>query len=211
MRTFEEWMQYQKIEPGQLTSDEFAEWRAAYEEACVRQNQVDLWTIKPRPGVGDLVYAVAIRDEHHLWLFHWIKRSSKGDYFVLIPRDDRSWNPHASYHRDGRHHQKGHDQKWLVTQRQKPDASFKGNENVLTSPITVQDVRAVKAICDVADFSDIFEIPAEMLDRGKHDIAVDLIEREGKALWNPGKCVMQKRFTACVPEILVTLWQVPLE
>ncbi len=201
-------MQYQQMDPDQLTEDKLTELRALYEEARDRQSRVIPWTRTLRRRPGDLLYAVAVRDENRLWLFLWIRRSSKGDYYVFFPRDDGDWNPHASYHRDGRRHQKSHDHRSHVTQRQKPDACFRGTENVLTTPITAEAVRAVKAAWDIGQFSDTFEIPVDALDRGQHDIAIDVVEPGGAALWKPSsRVVMEKRFTDAAPEILVTLWE----
>jgi len=43
-------------------------------------------------------YAVAIRNSANLWLTLWVTRSPKGEFFVFVPRADRKWTPHASYH-----------------------------------------------------------------------------------------------------------------
>jgi hypothetical protein len=33
-----------------------------------------------------------------------VRRSTKGDIFVMILTGDREWDAHASYHRDGKRH-----------------------------------------------------------------------------------------------------------
>ena len=81
-----------------------------------------------RANSNDLLYAVAVRDGADLWLVLWVKRSTKSEYFVMFPRDEPGWDPHASYHRDGSLHQKSHDRKMLVFQRQVPGPAFKGTE-----------------------------------------------------------------------------------
>lgn len=54
-------------------------------------------------------YAVAIREGSNLWLTLWVTRSPKGEFFVLVPRAQRKWTPHASYHQSGTHHMKSYD------------------------------------------------------------------------------------------------------
>ena len=209
MRTFEGWMEYQRMDPRLLDAKGLAEWRHAYEGATERANRVQPWTPKARRDPADHLYAVAIRDGSSLWLFLWVRRSAKGEYFVLIPRPDGAWNPHASYHRDGRLHQKGHDQKMLpASQRQKPDSSFRGTEQMLSTPIEPETGREVKALCDPSQFSDIFEIPVEHITGRGHLIAIDLTERDAAALWTPSsEVIAQKRFAGVFPEILVTHWK----
>ena len=56
--------------------------------------------------LGEYRYAIAIEADGELWLTLWVKRSSKGEYFICYPRGRSTWNPHASYHGDGRCHQK---------------------------------------------------------------------------------------------------------
>jgi hypothetical protein len=68
----------------------------------------DAWQI-PKVGLmklklmasGEYRYAVAVRDEDaNLWLTLWVSRSQKGEFFIFIPRGDRDWDPHTSYHID---------------------------------------------------------------------------------------------------------------
>src|SRR5260370_35510785 len=41
-----------------------------------------------------------------LWVTLWVRRSPKGEFFVMMPRSDQDWTPHASYHLDGTVHMK---------------------------------------------------------------------------------------------------------
>jgi hypothetical protein len=69
-----------------------------------------------------------IDDGKDQWITLCVKRSPKGEYFVLIPRDS-SWDPHASYHLDGKYHQKSYAMKFMV-QRRQPLDQFKGTEHL---------------------------------------------------------------------------------
>jgi hypothetical protein len=48
--------------------------------------------------MGEHRYAVAIRKKSELWLTLWVRYSPKSGFFVLVPRADRGWDPHISYH-----------------------------------------------------------------------------------------------------------------
>lgn len=217
MRTFEEWMDYQGIEIAYLTDDELDSWRSTFEEACERARQQKDWTPKARGNPDDRAYAVAVIDGSDLWLALWVRRSAKGDYFVLIPRSDhardkgmRSWDPHVSYHRNGRFHQKSHNKPWMISQRQPPGPDFKGNENMLVTPLALESVRAVKARCDPDQYNGMLEVSVELFNEGKFCIAVDLTEAGGPALQHPGEIPCQKRFPDHVPEVVVTIYKYEL-
>src|SRR5258708_13438470 len=79
---------------------------------------------------GEYLYAVAIRDGSNLWLTLWVRRSRKGDVFVLVPRAERKWTPHASYHVDGTLHVKSYNRVSVSTKRQALTGTFKGPQNV---------------------------------------------------------------------------------
>jgi hypothetical protein len=208
MRTFEEWMAYQAVDIASLSDDEIKAWRSAYDKSREAQYQQRIWTPRVRANAKDLLYAVAVRDVSDLWLALWVKRSARCEYFVMFPRDKPGWDPHASYHRDGRLHQKSHDQKMLVSQRQIPGPGFKGTEQMLTTTLDLESVCAVKALCDPAQFTGVLEISGGILHQGGHTVAVDLTEANGSALAQPwSQIVMQKRFSEAIPEVLLTVWR----
>ena len=66
--------------------------------------KVGLMKLQSLPG--EHRYAVAIREGSELWLTLWVRRSPKGEFFVMVPRADRGWDPHNSYHLDGTFHGK---------------------------------------------------------------------------------------------------------
>ncbi len=159
-------------------------------------------------------YAIAVRDGDELLLFMRVKRSSKGDYYCFFPRDTDpvakrkygDWNPHASHHASGQSHQKSHGRKSLAKHMQLPDASFGGNENLVTTSIEPDDARRINKPIDADAFVEVFDIPSDVLNAGGYMLAVDLVEEGGPPLPHPGKIAMQHRFADCIPEILVTLW-----
>lgn len=208
MRTFEEWMDYQAVDVASLGKDELKAWHSDYDASCEAQRQRKIWTLRVRANAEALLYAAAVRDGSDLWLALWVKRNPKGDYFVMFPRDEPGWDPHASYHRDGRLHQKSHDRKMIVLQRQVPGPGFKGTEQMLTTTLDLESVRAVKALCDPSQFTGVLEIPGEILHQGGHTVAIDLTEANGSALAQPwSKIVIQRRFSDAVPEVLLTAWR----
>src|SRR5438093_6575327 len=105
-----------------------------------------------RPLTAGEMYAVAVRDKE-LFLFLRIRRNSKGEVFVMFPREGmfteekKAWNPHSSYHEDGRTHQKSFDQKLMVRQRPRPDKTFTGTQNIVATGITTEEAREINVRC----------------------------------------------------------------
>ncbi|HET9390981.1 MAG TPA: hypothetical protein VFO44_15140, partial [Steroidobacteraceae bacterium] len=110
LNSFEQWLEHQKL-PGPLTAEIETLLRRQYEAAVSRASahDPDLWMRKP-PQPGEYRYAVVIDDGADQWVTLCVKRSPKGEYFVLIPRDGE-WDPHASYHFNGQYHQKSYGMK----------------------------------------------------------------------------------------------------
>jgi len=85
--------------------------------------------MKLQPAPGEHRYAVAVREGSDLWLALWIRRSRKGEFFIMVPRGDRDWDVHTSYHLDGTLHMKSHGRKVLPpTKRQPLTGMFRGTE-----------------------------------------------------------------------------------
>jgi hypothetical protein len=155
------------------------------------------------------MYAVAVRDRGDLWLLCRIRRPRGGDIYVLLPRDEPGWDPHASYHQDGMRHVRSHNGRYLLDQRQRPDESFQGAESVFALAIQPGEVGLLKTPCTPEQFSDVFEINRQHLPLEEHHtLAVDLVEPGHEALTGPWReVVVQKWFRDAVPWILVTLWR----
>jgi hypothetical protein len=135
---------------------------------------------------GQHLYAVAVREESGLYLTLWVKRAQKGDVYVFVPRADRNWNPHTSYHWDGTFHCKDYDFKSLTQKRQPlTGRPFKGCENI--SMFAGHHPKAIGAICDPTIFTDVLEIPSGILGPRSGFVAVDLVEPgcEPLELYNP--------------------------
>ena len=167
------------------------------------------WSLRRKDrGVPGVDFAVAVRDGDALRLHLHLRREPEGDVYSNWPRSAPRWRPHASYHASG---QLSFGCLTRVYQRARPDAAFEKAENIVTTAISLEEVRAIDQRCDPADFAEIFEIPSSTLLAGpprQHTIAVDLVEVGGKEIWKPwSRPLGQKAFTDAVPWILVTLWE----
>jgi hypothetical protein len=40
-----------------------------------------------------------VREDDGLWLVLWVRRSTKREYYVIKPMNDKRWDVHASYPR----------------------------------------------------------------------------------------------------------------
>jgi hypothetical protein len=171
----------------------------------------------------NLWYAVAVRDGNNLCLYRSIRRNHKAEAFVFFPPADKwpdemqaesekaGWS-HATYHADGTV------QVWnmlgdRVAKRtqQKLDASFRGTEPLLTSPVILSELhREVDSIG--VHFADTFEISADKIAMPQADVSfqvgVDLVE-PGCSQYQMGSgwtVIDQKAFKDVEPWVLVTLW-----
>ncbi len=140
------------------------------------------------PDITEKMFAVAVRDGTDLFLWIRIRRAESGIYYVFATgREEeaewKKWNPHGSQHKDGRFHHKSFDHKvFPPEQRQKPDADFKGTEQLVTRPIAPDEPRLVGVICDPAKFDAVLEVPVSILSAKKYEtyVAVDLTEPDGQ-------------------------------
>ena len=130
--------------------------------------------MKLQPAPGEHRYAVAVREGSDLWLALWIRRSRKGEFFIMVPRGDRDWDVHTSYHLDGTLHMKSHGRKVLPpTKRQPLTGMFRGTEPL--GAFFGYGPKSVGAICDPAAFSGgVVEVGPCVLRPG--DGGVDLVE-----------------------------------
>jgi len=85
--------------------------------------------MKLQPVPSEYRYAVAVQGSD-LWLTLWVRCSRKGEFFVMLPRGDRDWNPHASYHSDGTLHIKSSGDKVIERKNQPLTGTFRGNEDL---------------------------------------------------------------------------------
>ncbi len=207
--TFDDWLVEQKFPPvADLTAEQLAVVRSTYEQVVASAPEVARWTPRARSSPTDNLYAVVVRDGADLWLYTWVRHSpEKNEFFMMIPRPDHSVDAHASLHAGGRFNLKGFGRLHWKRQRAKPDANFKGTVQLTMTPITLKAARGAMAVCDPAHFTDVFELsPSDIA--GTCTVAVDLVERGGAALATPwSRIVKQRRYTAHVPEVLITIWE----
>ena len=90
---------------------------------------------------------------------------------MLYPRGQGDWNPHASYHADGRYHSKSYDQKFMPEKRQ-PIAAFKGTEHLGI----FSGHSAGMAVCVREEFTNIICVPPGVLTSYRGAILVDFVE-----------------------------------
>src|SRR2546430_11762030 len=160
LSTFEGWLKYQGVDSATTTPEDMAKWRDIYGEVKERSlatPKVGLMKLRPL-GPGENRYAVAIREGSDLWLTLWVRRSPKGEFFVMIPRGDQGWDPHTSYHLDGTLHMKSHGRRSLPGQKRQPlTGTFRGAEHL--GVYMGHGPKSVGAICDPTAFSGILEVP----------------------------------------------------
>lgn len=167
-----------------------------------------------RIKMAEGMFAVAVRDGEELFLWLRIRRAASGDIYYMIPTgrtgpEWQKWDPHGSLHKDGRSHHKSFDRKMRAKAGQKPDTDFKGVENMVTRPVASDEPRAFGVICDPSDFSEVMEIPAEMLSPKKYEtaVSVDVTEPGGKPIITlPDRQVLLQRvFNDAIPHVLVSV------
>lgn len=174
LNTFEVWLQYQGY-PATGAPEEMEMRRRLFDESRKRSSasrKVGLMKLPPVPG--EYRYAVAIRDGLDLWLTLWVRRSAKGEFFIMMPRGDRDWDVHTSYHLDGTTHMKTHGRKFLPTNRQPLTGPFRGTEHL--GGYMGHGPKNVGAICNPADFSAVVEVPSGVLGPRHGVITVDIVQ-----------------------------------
>jgi len=204
LQTFEGWLRYQAVDPATTSAEELAAWQQEFEEARRRSAEAPkVGLMKFQPVPGEYRYGVAVRDGTDLWLTLWVRRSQKGEFFVMVPRGDRDWDAHTSYHLDGTLHMKSYGRKVLPAQRRQPlTGSFRGAENLCI--YAGHGGRITDAICDPALFSGVVEVPPGVLGPRHGAVAVDLVEPGHEPLdlfWK--RIVVQRIFRDTTPWVVI--------
>ena len=123
--SFGGFLEYQGIDRSSVSTAELAEWRDIFNESrATKLASARVGAMKLTKIEGMYQYAVAVREDSKLFLTLWVRRNKKFEFFVMIPRSDREWDPHISYHRDGRLHSKSFGEKNLIQERQPLTAPF---------------------------------------------------------------------------------------
>jgi hypothetical protein len=204
--TFEGFLKQQQLDTTPLPDDVENLLRRDYESrrAAVMAHDVRYMSSKPCPA-GQYRYAVAIEDGATLWLTLWVKRNSKGEYFMMYPRGPGDCNPHASYHRDGTYHQKSHNLKSLVQKRQPLD-QFRGAEHLGT----FGGHGAGSAICDPVAFTSVLRVPDGILEGLRGCVLVDFVEPGAAPAAHhrnvPGlRIVKEETYRDCSPWVVIAI------
>ena len=168
----------------------------------------------PKQLLGEHYFAVVGRDRGKLYPALWIRRSAEGEIFAFIPRESpaelltrNKWNPHASYHKDGRLHQKSFHMKTNLQQCQKPDANFKGVVNMMVTDFSAKDLRSVNITCSRESFADVIDIPMADMEDEPRLASIDIVETGGPGLPHPYELMQERRYAGFLPEILLSIWR----
>ena len=204
--TFEGWLKYQGVDTATAAPDELAMWRGLFDEGSERSLVTPkVGLIKIRPGPGEHRYAVAVREGSDLWLTLWVRRSWKGEFFVMTPRGDRDWNPHTSYHLDGTLHMKSFDHKVCAPQNRQPlTGAFRGTEHL--GSYNGHCPKRVGAICDPTAFSGVVEVAPGVLGPRDGAVVVDLVEPGCEPLsWPFTLVARQEVFRDILPWVVIRI------
>jgi hypothetical protein len=201
LETFEGWLRYQGFDAATLTSEELAEWCDIFDKArkdSLASPKVGLMKLRPVPG--EHRYAVAVREGPDLWLTLWVRRSKRGEFFVMVPRNDPGWDVHTSYHLDGTLHMKSFGHKTMSSKLQPLTGTFRGTAHLGANG--GHGPKRVGAICDPADFSGVVEVAPGVLGPRDGTVVVDLVEPgcEPITWWN---VVQQEVFRDTVPWVVI--------
>ena len=205
LSTFEGWLKYQGFDAAQLSPDELAMWRDTFED--VRRSSsatAKVGLMKLRVITGEYRYAVAVRDGGDLWLTLWVRRSPKGEFFVMMPRGDRGSDPHMSYHLDGTLHSKSYRHKSDLSRTLQPlTGTFRGTAHL--GAYGGHGPKGVGAICDPSAFNGVVEIPPGVLGPRDGQVVVDLVEPGCEPLKWFSPVVQQKIFRDVVPWVVIRI------
>jgi hypothetical protein len=173
---FGQYLRSQHVDPA-TTADVLAQYRDEFDKAVAKRAATPPMgeIFKPKEGglkQGEFIYAVAVREGGQLFLTMTVRRAPKGDVYVIYPRQED--NPHASYHHNGRFHQKRGEHESMEEQRQPLDASFRGSEHM--GMYGGHGPKIIGAVCNPDNFTDVMEVQPGILGRNDGFVAVDLVE-----------------------------------
>lgn len=207
LKTFDGWLRYQAVDASTTRPEDLAKLQRIFEE--VQQQRAanpKVWLMNLRPVSGEYKYAVAVREGTELWLVLWVRRSPKGEFFVLRTMNDRDWNPHTSYHLDGTRHMKSHDRKVLPPQKRQPlNGPFRGAKDLGIEGGFAPKV--VGAICDPAAFSGVVQVQSGVLGPRHGAVGVALVEpglEPPDYTWGY-EIVTQRVFRDVPPHVVITV------
>ena len=198
---------YQAIDATAITPEELATWQRIFEEARQRSAvnpKVGLMKLQPVPG--EYRYAVVVRDLADLRLTLWVKRSRKGEFFIMLPGGDREWDVHTSYHLDGTLDMKSYGSKVFTSDRRQPlNGTLRGSEHLGT--YFGYGPKSVGAICDPMAFAGVVEVSPDVWGPMDGWVAVDLAEPGTEPTMKilNSRIITRKQFTDLTPWVVITV------
>jgi ribosomal protein L30 len=205
LNAFDGFLRYQAVDAAAITPAELKMWQDLFKEAMASKStspKVGLMKLGPIPS-GEYRYAVAFREGSSLWLTLWIRRSKKGEFFVMMPRGNKAWDPHNSYHLDGTKHMKSHGRKVMTAMRGQPlKGVFRGTEHL--GAFAGHGPKSVGAVCDPNAFSGVMEVPPGVLGPRDGMVVVDLVEPHCEPISWPN-IVQQETFRDSVPWVVIRI------
>lgn len=206
LKTFEGWLRYQGVDAASLTQDQLEMWRGIFGEARASSlANPKVGTIKlsqPIPK-DEHRYAVAFREGSDLWMTLWVKRTRKGEFFVMLPSGNPEWDHHNSYHLDGRKHMKGRGRKTIFPKKGQPlIGTFRATEHL--GAFGGHSPKSLGAVCDPRAFSGVMEVPRGVLGPADGVVIVDLVEPNVEPLPWPN-VVRQEVFSDVVPWVVIRI------
>ena len=206
LKTFEGWLRYQAVDAAMTAPEELERWRHLFDVARERSAaSPKVGLMKLQPVTGEHRYAVAVREGSDLWLTLWVRRSRKGEFFIMVPRGDRDWDPHTSYHLDGTLHIKSYGRTVLSpTKRQPLTGAFRGTEHL--GGFFGHGPKSVGAICDPTAFSGVVEVAPGVLGPRDGGVTVDLVEPGCEPIAFPlTKITRREVFRDILPWVVITI------
>ena len=207
LKTFDGWLRYQGFDASTTAPEELETWRDIFDDVRARSSassKLGLMKLRPMP-LGEHRYAVSVREGVDLWLTLWVRRSPKGEFFVMVPRGDQDWDIHTSYHLDGTLHMKSHGRMDLPSKKcQVLTGAFRGTQPLVTYAGYAPS--SVGAICDPTAFSGIVELAPGILGPRDGQITVDLVEPGCQPAHVPWvKVARQEVFRDILPWVVITV------
>jgi hypothetical protein len=201
LNTLEGFLRSQAVDPATITPEELEMWRGFFDEVTLASSaNRKVGLMKPPSGK---LYGVAAREGSDLWLTLWIRRSDKGDVYVMSPVAGGRWDPHTSYHRDGNYHDKSHGQKCNSRRRQPLTGTFSGTENI--GNFGGHSPKSVGAVCDPSFFSGVVEVPTGMLGPRSGWVMIDLVAPDSEPTPLYTTLVQREVFRDAIPWIVITI------
>ncbi len=122
-----------------------------------------------------------------------------------MPRADRDWDVHTSYHLDGTLNMKSHGRRVFTPKKRQPlTGTFRGTESL--GAFSGYGPRSVGAICDTAAFSGVVEVAPGVLGPRDGMVTVDLVEPGCAPTAFPWIQIRREVFRDILPWVVITIW-----